>query len=88
MEKVKVGYGKYRYEVAGDWMKEKRRYKGWGNVPAPHKDFYQVPLLGIVPCYCDVLRAKGDIIFVQDQPDHPFTKVLDEMVRKIETGQV
>lgn len=52
------------------------------------KDFYQVPLLGIVPCYCDVLRAKGDIIFVQDQPDHPFTKVLDEMVRKIETGQV
>jgi MinD-like ATPase involved in chromosome partitioning or flagellar assembly len=48
------------------------------------KEVYQVPLLGIVPCYCDVLRAEGGVIFAQDKPDHPFAKILDEMAIKID----
>lgn len=52
------------------------------------KTIYQVPLLGIVPCFCEILRAEGNIIFVQDKPDHPFTKILDEMVNKIEANEV
>jgi MinD-like ATPase involved in chromosome partitioning or flagellar assembly len=48
------------------------------------KDVYQVPLLGIIPCYCDVLRAEGGVVFAQDKPDHPFTKILNEMTVKIE----
>ena len=48
------------------------------------KDTYQVPLLGVVPCYCDVLKAEGGLVFAQDKPDHPFTKILEEMANKIE----
>lgn len=52
------------------------------------KEVYQVPLLGIVPCFCEVLRAEGNFIFPQDKPDHPFTKILDEMAKKIESNDV
>jgi septum site-determining protein MinD len=47
-------------------------------------DVYQVPLLGIVPCFCDILKAKGGTIFAQEKPDHPFTKIMDEMATKID----
>ncbi|MGD0644733.1 MAG: MinD/ParA family protein [Candidatus Bathyarchaeia archaeon] len=49
---------------------------------------YQVPMLGIVPCFCEILRAEGNLIFVQDKPDHPFTKILAEMATKIENNEV
>jgi septum site-determining protein MinD len=52
------------------------------------KSDYQVPLLGIVPCFCEVLRAEGNFIFVQDKPDHPFTKIVGEMAKKIENNEV
>lgn len=52
------------------------------------KTVYQVPLLGLVPCFCEILRAEGNLIFVQDKPDHPFTKILDEMAKKIEDNEV
>lgn len=52
------------------------------------KATYQVPMLGIVPCFCEVLRAEGNFIFAQDKPDHPFTKILAEMAKKIENNQL
>jgi septum site-determining protein MinD len=52
------------------------------------KAMYQVPMLGLVPCFCEILRAEGNHIFVQDKPDHPFTKILDEMAKKIESNEV
>jgi MinD-like ATPase involved in chromosome partitioning or flagellar assembly len=48
------------------------------------KEVYQVPLLGIIPCYCDVLKAEGGTIFAQDKPDHPFTKVVGEIANRID----
>jgi MinD-like ATPase involved in chromosome partitioning or flagellar assembly len=48
------------------------------------KDLYQVPLLGIIPCFCDVLKAEGSILFAQERPEHPFAKILDEMATKID----
>lgn len=48
------------------------------------KDVYQVPLLGIIPCFCDVLRGEGNVIFPMDKPEHPFTKILDEIANRIE----
>ncbi|MGQ9531161.1 MAG: AAA family ATPase [Candidatus Bathycorpusculaceae bacterium] len=53
-------------------------------VQAKVKEMYNAPLLGVIPCFCDVLRAEGNIIFVHEKPDHPFTKILDEIVDKIE----
>ncbi len=52
------------------------------------KNTYQVPLLGIVPCFCDILRAEGNFIFTQDKPDHPFSQLLDEMAKKIDANEV
>ncbi len=52
------------------------------------KTDYQVPLLGMVPCFCEILRAEGNLIFVQDKPDHPFTKILAGMATKIENNEV
>ena len=49
---------------------------------------YQVPMLGMVPCFCEILRAEGNLIFVQDKPDHPFTKILAEMAKKIENDEL
>ena len=48
------------------------------------KAVYQVPLLGLVPCFCEILRAEGSLIFVRDKPDHPFTKILGEIAKKID----
>ena len=52
------------------------------------REIYQVPLLGLVPCFCDILRAEGSLIFCRDKPDHPFTKILSEMTQKIEHNEV
>ncbi|MCW4054279.1 MAG: MinD/ParA family protein [Candidatus Bathyarchaeota archaeon] len=52
------------------------------------KNIYQVPMLGLVPCFCEILRAEGKLIFTQDKPNHPFTKILDEMARKIDSDEV
>jgi MinD-like ATPase involved in chromosome partitioning or flagellar assembly len=52
------------------------------------KETYQVPLLGTVPCFCEILRAEGNYIFPQDKPDHPFTKILAEMADKIERNEI
>jgi MinD-like ATPase involved in chromosome partitioning or flagellar assembly len=52
------------------------------------KTVYHVPMLGIVPCFCEILRAEGNLIFVQEKPDHPFTKIIAEMARKIDNNEV
>jgi MinD-like ATPase involved in chromosome partitioning or flagellar assembly len=52
------------------------------------KESYHVPMLGIVPCFCEVLRAEGNLIFAQEKPDHPFTRILTEMAKKIENNEV
>jgi MinD-like ATPase involved in chromosome partitioning or flagellar assembly len=47
-------------------------------------EMYQLPVLGIVPCFCDVSRAEGAFIFAEEKPEHPFAKIVDEMANKIE----
>ena len=49
---------------------------------------YQVPMLGMVPCFCEILRAEGNLIFVNDKPEHPFTKIMAEIAGKIENDEV
>jgi MinD-like ATPase involved in chromosome partitioning or flagellar assembly len=48
------------------------------------KDIYQAPLLGLIPCFCEVLKAEGNIIFVEEKPEHPFTKIMDEIASEID----
>jgi septum site-determining protein MinD len=48
------------------------------------RGMYKIPILGIVPCFCDISRAGGAFIFVQEKPEHPFSRIMNEMARKIE----
>jgi len=45
---------------------------------------YNLPVLQVIPCFCDVLKAGGTFIFSKEKPDHPFTKILEEITTKIE----
>jgi len=57
---------------------------GKNNLEKKIKDIYQTPVLGMIPCFCDVAKAEGAIIFVQEKPEHLFSKIMDEMSNKIE----
>jgi len=48
------------------------------------ESMHTLPVLMVIPCYCDVLRAGGSKIFVRDEPSHPFTKCVEEIAVKIE----
>ncbi|MEM2263450.1 MAG: MinD/ParA family protein [Candidatus Bathyarchaeia archaeon] len=52
------------------------------------KDAYGVPLLGVIPCFCDISRAEGKIIFVQEKPEHPFTRILGDIAAKVDKLQI
>jgi hypothetical protein len=54
------------------------------NVQTKIKEVYQAPLLGVIPCFCDVLRAEGNTLFVEEKPEHPFTKILDGIATEID----
>ncbi|NIU85102.1 MAG: hypothetical protein GWN64_16910 [Candidatus Thorarchaeota archaeon] len=43
-----------------------------------------LPILGMIPCFCDVLRAGGTYIFTEEKPEHPFTKIVGRIATKIE----
>jgi len=48
------------------------------------KGMYQTSLLGIIPCFCDISKAEGNRFFVQEKPEHLFTKTMIEIANKIE----
>jgi septum site-determining protein MinD len=43
-----------------------------------------LPMIEMIPCFCDILKSGGVSIFVNDKPEHPFVKTLDRMASKIE----
>lgn len=49
------------------------------------REVYQTPIL-IIPCFCDVLRGEGHIIFAPEKLEHPFTKILNGIADKIEAS--
>ena len=67
-----------------DYNSDARRQELYERV----KNIYQAPLLGLVPCFCDILRAEGNFIFAQDKPDHPFSMLLSEMAKKIDANEL
>ncbi len=75
-KKTDIVLNKVLYDVSSKFGKEE--------VQTKVKDVYQVPLLGVIPCFCEISRAEGNIIFAQERPDHPFAKILDEIANKID----
>jgi len=48
---------------------------------------HQLPIVGLVPCSCDVLRCRGEYLFAFERPEHPITKTLQEIAANIEKFQ-
>jgi len=44
---------------------------------------HQLPIVGVVPCSCDVLDAGGNCLFASEKPNHPFTKTLQEIATNL-----
>jgi septum site-determining protein MinD len=43
-----------------------------------------LPMIEMIPCFCDILKTGGVSIFVNENPEHPFVKTLDRMATSIE----
>jgi len=43
-----------------------------------------LPMIEMIPCFCDILRTGGVSVFVNENPEHPFVKTLDRMATTIE----
>jgi len=43
-----------------------------------------LPMIEMIPCFCDILKNGGVNIFVNDNPDHPFVKTLDRVATTVE----
>jgi septum site-determining protein MinD len=41
------------------------------------------PIVGIIPCYCDVLQTERTEIIALDKPNHPFVKNLKQIAEKV-----
>jgi len=47
---------------------------------------HTMPLMEVIPCSCDILRAGGTYIFSEEKPDHPFSKTLAKIASYIEAN--
>ncbi len=43
-----------------------------------------LPLIEMIPCFCDILRSGGTSIFATENPEHPFIETLDKVATSIE----
>ena len=44
---------------------------------------HQLPIVGVVPCSCDILAAGGKCLFGSEKPNHAFTKTLHELAANL-----
>jgi MinD-like ATPase involved in chromosome partitioning or flagellar assembly len=42
------------------------------------------PIIGVIPCFCDVLRSERSSLLAIENPNHPFIKSLEEIAEKLE----
>ena len=47
-------------------------------------ELHQLPVVGVVPCSCEVLGAAGKCLFACERLDHPFTEKLREIAANLE----
>jgi MinD-like ATPase involved in chromosome partitioning or flagellar assembly len=48
------------------------------------KKAFKLPIMDLLPCYCDVLRQERATIMVLDKPDHKFSKILVGVAGEVE----
>jgi len=48
------------------------------------KETFGIPIFGVIPCYCDVLRTSRTVILAFHNPEHPFTRDIEKFVEVLE----
>jgi len=48
------------------------------------QEAFNLPIVEMIPCYCDVLHTSRTVIFALEKPDHPFTKDVGRAVDHLE----
>jgi MinD-like ATPase involved in chromosome partitioning or flagellar assembly len=43
-----------------------------------------LPLIEMIPCFCDILKTGGTSVFATENPEHPFIKTLDKVATSID----
>ena len=46
-------------------------------------DPFETRMVGVIPCFCEVLRSDRSSIFVLENPDHPFREAIDTISEKL-----
>jgi len=41
------------------------------------------PVIGEIPCFCDILEASRSFIFALNKPEHPFARNLEAIAQKL-----
>jgi len=49
------------------------------------RTIHNIPIIDVIPCFCEVLEAGGTYIFAAERPEHPFTMILNGVATKIES---
>jgi MinD-like ATPase involved in chromosome partitioning or flagellar assembly len=49
-----------------------------------YENLFGVPILGVMPCFCEVLEESEEGFFPKDHPEHLFTKILEELASRLE----
>jgi len=44
----------------------------------------KLPIVDMIPCFCDILQTGGTTLFANDYPDHPFIKILNRIATTVE----
>jgi hypothetical protein len=44
------------------------------------------PVIGVIPCYCDVLQAKRTSLLAVEKPNNPFVRNLEAVADKLEVN--
>ena len=68
-------------KVIADYLSSKEEEKKFNKYI---KEVHSLPILATIPCFCEVLRAAGNFIFSEERPEHPFTKVIENLALKVE----
>jgi len=45
---------------------------------------FNLPFLGVIPCYCDIQVNGGKYLFSVEQPKHPFSQELSEVIKRVD----
>lgn len=76
-KKTGILLNKVPAEMLTSESQKKDLYKKLNNI-------HTLPILEIIPCFCDILRAGGTHIFAEEKPDHSFTRTLEKIAKRIE----